>query len=226
MLLKKAEFEAAVSLRLEGKSYSEIANKVQVSKSTLSLWLRDVALEEPIKKILEAKKYQGQRRGGFAKKTLRLQDQRAIELKALKEIDNINKRELWLLGIIAYWCEGSKQKESNVSQRVIFTNSDPILLRLFVKWLKEICGINESDILYSIYIHESADIDKALVYWSETIDVLKNNFSRTIIKKHITQTNRKNTGNSYHGLIRIAVRRSTNLNRKIKGWVLGINNFI
>lgn len=226
MLAKKVELQQAINLRLKGKSYSEIVDIVRVSKSTLSLWLRNVTLEESSKRILEGKKYQGQRKGGLAKKNYRLISQRNIELKALKEIDYISERELWLLGIIAYWCGGSKQKEQNISQRVIFSNSDPILLKLFIKWLKEICRIEKNDILHSIYIHESGDMNKALVYWSETLNVSKNKFSRTIIKRHIMKTNRKNIGNSYNGLVRIAVRRSTNLNRKIKGWVLGINNFI
>src|SRR3989344_627202 len=226
MLTKKAELRKAISLRGEGKSYSEIAKVVNVSKSTLSLWLVSVKLDESSRRILTVKKYEGQRKGGLAKKNYRVESQRNIELSASKGIDYISERDLWLLGTIAYWCEGSKQKEHNVSQRVSFANSDPILLKLFVKWLKVICKIDENDILYSIYIHSNGDANKALVYWSETINVSKNKFSRTIIKQHLIKTNRKNIGNSYNGLVRIAVRRSTDLNRKIKGWVLGINNFI
>lgn len=38
--------ELAVDLRLEGRSYREIATVVPVAKSTLSLWLRDVPLTD------------------------------------------------------------------------------------------------------------------------------------------------------------------------------------
>ena len=41
-------------------------------------------------------------------------------------------------------------------------------------------------------------------------------------KHHRPQTYRYNTGDSYHGLVRIKVRRSANLNRRISGWIQGI----
>lgn len=226
MRAKKTAFQEAIRLRHLGKSYSEIAALLTVSKSTLSLWLRNVELDESIKSILESKKFLGQQKGGLSKKNFRILSQNFLELSALKEIDKISNRELWLLGIIAYWCEGSKQKEYNVSQPVVFANSDPILLKLFVKWLKVICKINENDILYTIYIHENANSKKALLYWSKEMNILENKFTRTILKKHKVKTKRKNIDGTYNGLLRVTVRRSTNLNRKIKGWVLGINNFI
>jgi hypothetical protein len=35
--------------------------------------------------------------------------------------------------VIAYWCEGSKNKPGRRDGRVIFTNSDPALIRFFLK---------------------------------------------------------------------------------------------
>lgn len=226
MFAKRIELDEAIRLRQEGKSYSEIANLLKVSKSTLSLWLRNVILDEPAKKILQVKKMIGQQKGGLRKKNIRIENQKLLELKALQEIDNISDRELWLLGIIAYWREGAKQKDHNVSQRVVFANSDPILLKLFVKWLKVICKVNDKDIVYTIYIHQRGNIDQALAHWSKSMEIPKNKFSRTILKKHTPKTNRRNIGKSYNGLLRVVVRRSTDLNRKIKGWAIGINNFI
>src|SRR5206468_706973 len=46
----------AVALRLEGKSYNEIKNILGVSKSSLSLWLRDVALTDEHKLALAEKR--------------------------------------------------------------------------------------------------------------------------------------------------------------------------
>ena len=42
------------------------------------------------------------------------------------------------------------------------------------------------------------------------------------LKRHNIKTKRKNIGESYYGLINIRARRSTNLNRKISGWIEGI----
>lgn len=226
MLAKKREYQKAVELRKTGKSYAEIAYEVPVSKSTLSLWLRSVMLSEESEKILLLRKTHGQKLGGLARKNQRLKTQEAIQTSAQQEIVSITERELWLLGTIAYWCEGSKQKESNVSQRVIFTNSDPILLKLFVRWLRDICKVEDTDILYSIYIYATGDSKKAKFYWSKVLCIYENRFEKIVLKKHNIGTKRKNTGLGYHGLVRITVRKSTNLNRRIQGWISGINNFI
>lgn len=42
--MKLKEKIRAIKLRKLGKSYSEIRKQVKVSKSTLSLWLRDIKL--------------------------------------------------------------------------------------------------------------------------------------------------------------------------------------
>ncbi|MBI2595714.1 helix-turn-helix domain-containing protein [Candidatus Daviesbacteria bacterium] len=226
MLAKVREHQQAVYLRKKGKSYAEIAYKIQVSQSTLSLWLRDVKLTKEQIDSLFLKKLMGQRKGGFAKRRFREQQEERIIKTSSSEVDCLSTRELWLLGIIAYWCEGSKQKENNVSQRVVFTNSDPFLLKLFVKWIREICLIGDKDIVYNLHIHENADVSTALNYWSKLLNIKVVSFGKTSIKTHKILTKRKNIGENYHGLIRIGIRKSTSLNRKIRGWVKGLNNLI
>jgi hypothetical protein len=43
-------------------------------------------------------------------------------------------------------------------------------------------------------------------------------FRRPGLKRHSPTTVRKNTGDDYHGCLRIEVLRSTGLYRKIEGW--------
>ena len=58
--MKLNEKTEAIRLRRLGKSYSEIRKKVNVSKSTLSLWLRSVTLTPA--QLLELK---GRQRSGL-----------------------------------------------------------------------------------------------------------------------------------------------------------------
>lgn len=226
MLLKRNELQKAITLRKQGKSYSEILKVVPVSQSTLSLWLRDIPLTKEQSRGLYYRRRVGQEKGALTRRKQREESQQKIFAKSITDISQISKRELWLLGIIAYWCEGTKQKENNVSQPVVFVNSDPFLLRLFVKWLRESCLIEEGNITYTLYIHKSADVAKSLDYWSKILGISENRFGKTFIKKHNITTVRKNTGISYHGLVRIMVRRSTDLNRKITGWIMGIDKIV
>ncbi|MFA7152149.1 MAG: hypothetical protein WC113_04640 [Candidatus Paceibacterota bacterium] len=220
MIAKNKEKEKAVSFRKEGCSYNEILKIVPVAKSTLSLWLREVGLSNQQKQRLTEKKLAAARRGGEAKRNQRIFITEKIKSEAQTEILKISKRELWLIGIALYWAEGNKEKNYK-SGKLCFNNSDPKMVLLFRKWLVEICKIPTNELIYSLYIHEKSDWRKAKNYWAETLSIDPEGF-KVYFKKHSIKTNRKNTGDSYKGLIRIVARRSTNLNRKISGWIEGI----
>lgn len=224
MLFKQNEFNRAVFLRKQGKSYSEIAQSVSISISTLSGWLRNIPLSKKNRELLLFKKKQGQLKGALKKKNLRIKKEMEIHSMSAKDIRKITKRELFLLGALAYWCEGAKQREGNISQRVVFMNSDPNLVNLFLRWLRDICHVSEDKILYSLYIHETGDQERALEYWAQKLEISRKSFGKVILKKHKIKTIRKNTGLSYFGLVRITVRESTDLNRRIHGWIKGISS--
>lgn len=226
MIAKIEQHKKAILLRKKGYSYSEIAAVVEVSQASLSLWLRNIKLTTAQIDRLLLKKKNGQVKGSNARRTVREQQQLTIIEKAAGQINSLSKKELFLLGTVAYWCEGAKQKENNISQGVVFVNSDPFLIKLFIKWLKEICLIKKSNIKYSLYIHENGDIKKASKYWCKILEISKMDLGKPILKRHQTQTLRKNVGMNYNGLIRIGVKKSTNLNREITGWIDGINKFI
>ena len=44
-------------------------------------------------------------------------------------------REILIAGAIAYWCEGCKNKPHRPSEQVAFINSDPQLIRFFLRFL-------------------------------------------------------------------------------------------
>lgn len=215
--------EDAVRLRRSGKSYSEILKVVPVAKSTLSLWLRDVGLSLPQKQQISQKRILAARRGGEVKRSQRVKITEQIERHAINEIGKISSRELFLIGTVLYWAEGSKQKSHNPSERVNFSNSDALMIQLFLKWLKAL-GVPEEEISFSIYIHDTAipRVQEIQEYWSKSLKLRINKFEKIYLKKGSTKSFRKNVGIGYYGQIRVTVAKSTNLNRRINGWVLGI----
>jgi hypothetical protein len=213
--------EKAITLRKQGHSYSEILKEVPVAKSTLSLWLRSVGLAKQQKQNITAKRIAGALRGAKARRDQRIKITKEIKDKAKKDIKDISKRDLWLIGIALHWAEGAKEKENGTKAVVNFSNTDPKMILLFVKWLKNTFSINDSNLVYELYIHETANIGIAQNYWSQILSISTKNI-RTYLKKNKIRTIRKNTGIDYHGLIRVKVNKSTNLNRKISGWIEGI----
>lgn len=222
--MKFEEREKAIKLRKKGLSYNEILKKVPVAKSTLSLWLRYVGLAKKQKQRLTKKKLAAALRGSIKRKNQRLVITRKIKNKAISEIKKISKRELQLIGIALYWAEGSKQKEHNVSQDVRLGNSDSKMIKVFIKWLSEICGISKEDIGFRIFLHKTAEsrMPEIKKYWSNVTGFPIDKFQKVTWKKHKIETNRKNICKTYHGLLEVKVKRSTNLNRRIDGWVDGI----
>jgi len=218
--------EKAINLRKQGLSYSEILKKVPVAKSTLSLWLRSVGLSKRQKQRLTERKLASIKRGWIKWHQQRIDLMNKIKNAAKSEVGGLSKRELWLVGVSLYWAEGTKEKKHNPGQNVCFSNSDPRMIKIFLKWLKEIIKIEESDIKYEIYIHENSknNLKNVINYWTQITNSNPVNFKYIYFKKSKINTKRKNIGNKYYGLLRIIVRKSTNLNRKISGWIEGIHS--
>ena len=211
----------AIKLRKKGLSYSEILNNIPVAKSTLALWLYSVGLSKKQKQRLTDKKLASALRGAARKKEIRIKNTQTIFQEAAKDIKNISQKELFLMGVALYWAEGSKQKDNNISARVRFSNSDPRMIKLFLLWLNKICDVKFSDVRCDLYIHEKANIINVKSFWEKKINLP----IQSIYYKKAKVTKRKNIGDNYFGLVSISVKQSTNLNRKINGWIESICNY-
>jgi hypothetical protein len=72
---------------------------------------------------------------------------------------------------LLYWCEGSKN-----DRRVVFMNSDPLLVKAYLKLLRAAFSINEEKIRAVLHLHEYHNIKKAIKYWSKITKIKTNNF--------------------------------------------------
>lgn len=126
----------AIQLRKKGKSYSEILEKVSVARSTLSLWLRLVNLSKRQKQNLTLKKLQAAWWGGEVKKLDRIERSKKIIEQAKMEIKKITNKDLWLLGIMLYWAEGSKEKNIVLEQELFSVIQTYVWLIFILNGLK------------------------------------------------------------------------------------------
>ncbi len=101
------------------------------------------------------------------------------------------------------------------------------MICFFLCWLKNIFHINKTDLIFEIYIHETHKhrAREIIEFWSEKIGIAPRYFSHIYFKKFNIKTNRKNIGDTYFGVMRIKVRSSTALNRRIAGWAQGVVKF-
>jgi hypothetical protein len=216
--------ELAIALRKQGKTYNEILTTVPVAKSTLSLWLRDVGLARVQQHRITKRKRAAQLKGAAVRREDRLVRTESIVLAAKKEVGTISNRELLLIGAALYWAEGAKEKPHNTCVQLMFANSDPAMVKLYMRWLRDILDISDADIIVTVHLHQNKLHQLASVtqYWASMVNLPLQSFGKPVIKKHNPKTNRKNISDSYRGLVAIRVKRSTMLTRKIHGFILGI----
>jgi transcriptional regulator with XRE-family HTH domain len=208
----------AKELREQGLDYKRIAAELGVSKSSISLWLRDMprperlSYEECCKRQAEAVA-----RYWAAERPLREAEREAISAAAAAQIDTLSDRETLIAGAVAYWCEGGKNKPYRRHDRVNFINSDPVMIKFFLRFL-DVAGIPRDQVIFRVYVHESADVVAAQRFWLDVTRAHLAQFRSPTLKRHNPRTVRKNTGEDYHGCLRVDVRRSAGLYRQIEGW--------
>ncbi|MCQ4042227.1 hypothetical protein ACFOSC_24375 [Streptantibioticus rubrisoli] len=207
----------ARELRLAGKTYDEIVAELGVSKSSVSLWVRDLPKPQPsperMRRMREARWEPHRRKMAF----LREQTKAA----AVAETRQMTDRDLFIAGVALYWSEGCKSKPHSLRETVIFCNQDPGVIRVFLAWLA-LLGVEPDRIQYRVMIHETADVAGAEGYWADLVGVDVSALQRTTLKKHNPKTVRKNVGEGYHGCLVVRVRRGADLYRRIEGWWYGI----
>lgn len=218
--------EMAVAMRLEGMSYRQIraALPSPVSKSSLSLWLRDVPLTEEPHRLLELRQWEAVSRRAQSVRAQRVRRQGAALASARAQIQEVAESELFVAGLVAYWAEGSKAKPwREGGESLQFINSDPDMIRLFVAWLA-LLGVGTDRLRCSVSIHETADIDGATRYWADIVGIPPEEFRKPVLKRHNPKTIRHNTGATYRGCLNIYVRKSTDLYRSVAGWWAGLSD--
>ncbi|WP_149548852.1 hypothetical protein [Streptomyces marokkonensis] len=211
--------EKARELRLQGWTYDQIQIELGCSKSSISLWVRD--LPKPERKRTREEASTIARRGWEATLRLREKERQRTKATAASEIGALSDRELFVVGVALYWAEGAKDKPYARRENVQFVNSDPGVIRVYLAWL-DLLGVERSRLRYRVMIHETADVEGAESHWADLLGVDVALLQKTTIKKHNPKTVRKNVGDDYRGCLVVSVLKGAELYRRIEGWWYGI----
>ncbi|MEU3722927.1 hypothetical protein [Streptomyces sp. NPDC031705] len=211
--------DRARELRLQGMTYDQIQLELGCSKSSISLWVRD--LPKPDRRRTREEASAIARRGWERTLLTRDTERRRVKQQAAAEIGRMSDRELFLTGVGLYWAEGSKDKPYDRRERVIFVNSDPGMISVYLAWLR-LLGVNPEHLRYCVTIHETANAADAVRFWANLVGVDADRFLKTALKRHNPKTIRKNTGENYYGCLTVRVLQGADLYRRIEGWWCGI----
>lgn len=205
-------------LRAGGLTYEEIAAATGASRGTISLWVRDVRV---VRGDAAAHRRAAVRATAERMALGRDAERAAVSRRAAAQIGALSSRELFLLGVGLYWAEGSKSKPWARRDRIVFTNSDPTMIDVFMAWLRLI-GVSAERCQFRVSIHESADVGRAERFWAHRVGVDAVRLSRSTLKRHNPSTVRHNTGEEYVGCLVVRVRQSADIYRHVEGWWAGL----
>lgn len=197
MKAKDRERRKAISLRKLGYSLSEISNKVKVSKSSVSVWVRRVNMgQKAQERIIYLKKM-------AIKNVININHRNAVLRK--KKCNNWAKKFLMrkrsfsifenrMIYSLLYWGEGAK-----FSNGVEFTNSDPKMVKMFLISLIIGFGVDRSKIKVNLHLHKYHNGLKQKKMWCDLLEISENQFNKTYWKPNSDKIKRLN----YPGCIRI-----------------------
>jgi len=138
----------------------EIAQRLGVSKSSVSLWTKDVAFQPRMWKRPPG------RRGPNALQRRKEAEIEALLAEGLARMATLSEREFLVAGAALYAGEGSKTEGE-----VRFTNSDPRMVAFFCAWLRHFFEVDESRLRLRLYLHEGLDLDAATAHWAKVTGV-------------------------------------------------------
>lgn len=217
-MAKTKEREQAQSLRKTGVSIKDIAKKMSVSTSTVSLWCRDIVLSKAaIQKIVSNSQHKSTLGILRYTESLRLRrQQNVLDDRALGalQLGLLSDRDIFCLGLGLYWGEGYKKG----NQEFGFTNSDSKMISFYLKWLSVVFAVTAKDLILRVSINElhKHRIDEVQGFWVRTTGIPISQFTApSLIKTKSLKTYSNHS--DHYGTLRVKVRRGTRMRRQILG---------
>ncbi|MFH1646055.1 MAG: hypothetical protein ABIB11_06510 [Candidatus Omnitrophota bacterium] len=115
------------------------------------------------------------------------------------EIDSLANPFLRDLALMLYWCEGTHYR---TKKTLAFTNTNLDMLKIWLKFLKDVCHLKEEKIRIRLYLHMNQDADKLKNYWAKELKVSLINF------ENVSFTKKNSTKPEYKGTVKIKVHNS------------------
>jgi hypothetical protein len=213
---KSKEILQAQQLRRQGWSIKDIAKKLKVSRSSASVWCREIHLTKKQKEVLLQKQIEagsvGRLKGALSNQIKRENAIAEARNAAMQQIQCVTNSDLFYLGLGIYWGEGVKSR----SGQAAIVNSDPRILKTMIRWFIECLGVNRAEFRPYVYIsaHHKPREKLIMAYWEKELCLPASQFKTPIyIEQRPKQTHQNH--NSYFGVVALRVLKSTNLKYRI-----------
>jgi predicted DNA-binding protein YlxM (UPF0122 family) len=125
----------------------------------------------------------------------------------IKDKLTAKEKELLLASLMLYWAEGNRTNKHSIQ----LANLDHRILKIFVEFLRKICGIHENKITLYVQLYRKFNKEQAETYWSKTLKIPR---SQIIVNPHTDKRSKGEEQRSKFGIARIQIH-----NYKLKNWL-------
>jgi hypothetical protein len=213
--------QARALRRDEGASVTEIAERVGVSKSSVSLWVRDIELSpEQVAALRERNPaYNGQHLGAATRVALGRARRAAHQTAGRMRVRAGDER--FVRACLLYWGEGAKSRHS-----LSFSNADVEMVRVWMDLLRMTLHAPEDRIritcyLYADHVERQVQVED---FWLEVTQLRRSNMCRSIVNNYSRSSLRKRQRKLPYGTVKVAVH-ETRLIQMVLGGIQEIGGF-
>ncbi len=209
--------ERARLLRGKGKSHRQIAEKLRVSKSSISIWCRDVVITsaqaQQLKKMALAGGTKGRKKWADMRRASKKESLQRIAIETRKEIGHLTKRDRFIAGLMLYAGEGDRSLE-----RIGMSNTNPHILRFMLNWWSEFLDLDREGFYAHLYLHVGLSEPRAKEFWVKALRIKEEQ-----IKYVYRPVPRSSYKKNVHEFGVCAVRRQNILShRRLMGWIRAV----
>jgi len=203
-----AKIRACELRAIEGRSIKEIARIVGASQSSVSVWVRDVAIEEKQRQALREHARVARIRAGSAHFRARR--------KAFQDEGRLLARRgdpMHAAGCMLYWAEGSKGRNA-----VRLVNSDPAMVALFGEFLRAYFDVPGDAFridcnLFADHLERQREIER---FWLDTLSLPSSCLRKSTVNVYSKHSKKKRQNRLPYGTVCVCVH-STRVIQSIYG---------
>ncbi len=196
--------EKAIELRTQhNMTLEDIVERLALPKTTMYYWIKDLPIPRTEKQSAAQKILSEKKRVRYAK--LREAAYQEGAAQATELLQDPTFRDF----VVLYMAEGAKRDRNKLA----FVNSDPRLVKLAYKWLKQ---LSNRSFYFSLQYHVDHDVEELKHYWASLLE---------IPPEKIRPTRKSNSGQlarrqfrSVHGLLSVETG-DTYLHARMQAWM-------
>jgi hypothetical protein len=206
-------------MRADGRSVKEIAATLGVSRSSASVWVRDIPLGPEQRAALIYRSRLGPIVAG------QLKAARAREIRRSYQDEGrrlARERDAtYAAGCMLLWAEGDKCRNY-----VGMSNSDPEVLVFFARFLREEFAVSDTDMrVYCNLFADHFDRQRAIEgYWLERLELPRSSLGKTMVNVYSRYSLKKRTNKLPYGTCKLRVH-STRIVQTIYGSIQEYGGF-